>query len=64
MKNILALLLCFTLLCCSKKSEQKISDNAEKVYVISKEDQNFKNKIDSINSVKQNGVIALSLIHT
>ena len=59
MKNILALLLCFTLLSCSKKSEQKISDNAEKVYVISKEDQNFKNKIDSINSVKQNGIIAL-----
>lgn len=59
MKNILALLLCFTLLCCNKKNEQKISNNAEKVYVISKEDQNFKNKIDSINSLKQNGRIVL-----
>lgn len=59
MKNTLSLLFCFTLLCCNKKSEQKISNNYEKMYVISQEDENIKKEIDSINSIRKNGKFAL-----
>lgn len=59
MKNILAFLFCFALLCCNKKSEQKNNNEYEKVYIISKEDNNLKKEIDSINSIKKDGRFAL-----
>ena len=58
MKNILILLICFTLLCC-KKDKNVNASKPEKTYIISFEDNKIIKEIDSINNLKKNGKIAL-----
>jgi len=58
MKNILILLICFTLLCC-KKDKNVNASKPEKTYIISVEENKIIKEIDSINNLKKNEKIAL-----
>lgn len=51
------LLICFAFFTgCNNRIEQKNSNDIEKLYVISREDQKVKNEIDSINSLKNESI--------